>query len=131
VVQLIKKVLIKQVLTKKSKAMLQEDFEQDKVRLERECDQLLFEQKKLHHKLGVSKQDIITKFQREIETRKKAINTINFKMEQLAILELGSEIIEKEIDAIVHVEVGSKWSEVSRTTSIVSEDDVVIRMDND
>src|SRR5699024_2323771 len=99
--------------------MLQEDFEQDKVRLERECDQLLFEQKKLHHKLGVSKKDIIKKLKREIETRKKAINTINVKMEQLAILELGSEIIEKEIDAIVHVEVGSKWSEVSRTTSIV------------
>jgi len=130
-VQLIKKALIKQVLTKKSKAILQNDFKQEKVQLERECEQLLFEERKLHHQLGVAKQDIKERFQREIEMRKEKINTIDFKMEQLAILDLGSEMIEKEVDTIVNVEIGSQWSELNDTTSIVIKDDIVIRIDND
>ena len=52
-------------------------------------------------------------------------------MEQLALLEYGSEIIEKETEAIVEVTIGSEWSKLSEPTSIIIKDDVVIRIDNE
>lgn len=127
--QIIKKVRIKQVLTEQSKESMLDDFAQDKEQLERECEQLLFEQRKVHHKLGTSKQHIRDRFEREIEARKDKIKLIDFKMEQLSLLDLGSEIIEKEMDALVEVEIGSQWSNISGTTSIVIEDDIVVRID--
>lgn len=131
VMQLIKKVIIKQVLTEESKAKLNDSFRQDKLQLKRECDQLLFEQRKLSRKHHSSKHDIIKRFDHEIEKRKDKINLIDFKLEQLTLLDLGSEVIEKEVDAIVDVKIGSKWSELNGPASIVVKDDVVIRMDNE
>jgi len=129
--QVIKKVLIKQVLTKQTKDNLLEGYKRDKIQLERECEQLLFEQRKLTHKQKASKHEIIKRFHQEIENRKDKIQVIEFKIEQLALLELGSEIIEKEVDAIVEVEVGNKWSELKQRTSIVIQDDIVIRIDDE
>src|SRR5699024_2834732 len=129
--QVIKKVLIKQVLTKQTKDNLIEGYKRDKIQLERECEQLLFEQRKLTHKQKASKHEIIKRFHQEIENRKDKIQVIEFKIEQLALLELGSEIIEKEVDAIVEVEVGNKWSELKQRTSIVIQDDILIRIDED
>lgn len=128
--QLIKKIFIKRVITKKSKALLHDGFKQDKVQLERECEQLLFEQRKLIHKHQTSKHDIRKRFQQEIEKRKEQIHSIDFKIEQLSILDYGSEVIEKEEEAIVDVTIGSDWSKLSEPTSIIIKDDVVIRIDN-
>lgn len=128
--QLIKKVTVKQVLTKESKAKLHDEFKMNKLQLERECEQLLFEQRKLIHQQSNSKHEITRRFQQAIEDRKDKINLIEFKIEQLALLDLGSEVIEKEVDAIVEVSIGSKWSEINGPTSIVIKDDIVIRMDN-
>ena len=116
ILQLIKKVLIKRVITEKSKAILHDSFKQDKVQLERECEQLLFEQRKLIHQHQNSKHDIKKRFQQEIDQRKEQIQLVNFKMEQLALLEYGSEIIEKETEAIVEVTIGSEWSKLSEPT---------------
>ena len=129
--QLIKKVLIKRVITEKSKATLHDSFKQDKVQLERECEQLLFEQRKLIHKHQNSKHDIKKRFQQEIDQRKEQIQLANFKMEQLASLDYGSEIIEKEVEAIVDVTIGSRWSNLNEPTSIIIKDDIVIRIDNE
>lgn len=128
--QLIKKVTVKQVLTKESKAKLHDEFKMNKLQLERECEQLLFEQRKLIHQQSNSKHEITRRFQQAIEDRKDKINLIEFKIEQLALLDLGSEVIEREVDAIVEVSLGSKWSEINGPTSIVIKDDIVIRMDN-
>lgn len=99
------------------------------MRLEQECQQLLFEQRKLQNKTGVSKQEISQRFQQEINKRKEKINLIDFKLEQLDILEIGSEMIEKEVEALVEVEVGSHWNEMVNEKAIVIKDDVVIRID--
>lgn len=128
--QIIKRVLIKQVITEKSKRVLKEKFEQDKIQLERECQQLLFEQRKLTNKLGASKTEITERFQQEIKHRKDKIMVIDFKIEQLEVLEIGSEIIEKEVDGLVDVKVGMCWDEIVGNKSIVIEDNVVIRIDN-
>lgn len=128
--QLIKKVIIKQVLTENSKSRMWNEWKQTQEQLERECEQLLFEQRKLQHKHGKSKQVIKDRFLHEIETRKEKIKQIDFKIEQLSLLELGSEIVEQEMDAMVEVTVGTKWSAIHEPSTIVIRDDIVVRMEN-
>lgn len=127
--QIIKKVLIKQIVTEKSKEKLHKKFYDQKMRLEQECQQLLFEQRKLLNKSGVSKQELSQRFQQEIKNRKEKIKLVEFKMEQLDMLEIGSEITEKEVEALVEVKEGSHWKEILEETAIIIKDDVVVRID--
>ncbi|GGB30021.1 hypothetical protein F3157_13455 [Virgibacillus dakarensis] len=127
--KIIKKVLIKQIVTEKSKEKLQMNFHHHKMRLEQECQQLLFEQRKLQNKTGVSKQEVTSRFQQEIKNRKEKMKLLDFKMEQLDMLEIGSEIVEKEVEALVEVDVGTHWNEIMEDRAIVIKDDVVIRID--
>jgi hypothetical protein len=129
--QIIKRILIKQVITEKSKKLLREKFEREITQLERECQQLLFEQRKLKNRLHTQKQEISDRFQQEIKHRKDKMTIIEFKIEQLDLLELGSEIIEKEVDGLVDVDIGSNWNEIVGKHSIVIEDDKVIRIDKE
>ncbi|WP_047984904.1 YlqD family protein [Ornithinibacillus californiensis] len=127
---IIKKVVIKQVITEKSKDKLREKFTKHKMRLEQECQQLLFEQRKLQNRKGMSKQDLHDRFQQEIKKRKEKIKLIEFKIDQLEMLEIGSEIVESEVEALVEVKVGTHWNEIMETTAIIIKDDVVVRIDN-
>src|SRR5690625_7546795 len=94
--KVIQKVLIKQVITKESKQKLSESFKNRRIQLEQECQQLLFEQKKIQAKSTFSKEEIRRRFKREIDRRKKKIQQLQFKLEQLEILDIGSEIVERE-----------------------------------
>lgn len=127
--KVMREVLIKQIVTEKSKAKLESKFNQSQMRLEQECQQLLFEQRKLQNKSGVSKQEISQRFQQEINKRKEKMKLIDFKLEQLDTLIIGSEMIEKEVEALVEVEVGMHWDGMVNEKAIVIKDDVVIRID--
>ncbi|QKY69011.1 YlqD family protein [Lentibacillus sp. CBA3610] len=127
--QIIKKVLVKQVVTEKSKDKLRKNFTDHKMRLEQECQQLRFEQRKLENKRNMSKQELSQRFQQEIKNRKEKIKLVDFKIEQLDILEIGSEITEKEVEALVEVKEGSHWNEIMEASAIVIKDDVVVRID--
>ncbi|WP_067729336.1 YlqD family protein [Oceanobacillus damuensis] len=126
---IIKKVLIKQIVTEKSKEKIYSNFHDHKLRLEQECQQLLFEKRKLQNKQGVSKQDIEQRFQQEINNRKEKIKLVDFKIDQLETLEIGSEIIESEVEALVEVEVGSNWDDLMEGQAIVIKDDIIIRIE--
>jgi len=128
--QIIKRVQVKQIITEKSKEVLRKKFEQNKFQLERECQQLLFEQRKLKNKLSNnSKLEIKERFDQEINSRKDKIAIIDFKIEQLELLNIGSEIIEQEVDALVNVEIGANWEELVAKQSIVIKDNIVERID--
>ncbi len=101
------------------------------MRLEQECQQLLFEQRKMNNKTAFSKQDIAQKFHEEIELRKDKIKAIDFKMEQLEILAIGSEILENEVEALVEVEEGTHWSKLMNDEAIILKDDIVVRIDKE
>ena len=126
---IIKKIQVKQIITEKSKEKLKNNFIHQKMRLEQECQQLLFEQRKLENKIGTSKQEIKSRFQREINQRQHRIKSIDFKLEQLEILEIGSEIIEREVEALVEVNEGEHWDEVMNERAIVIKDNIVIRIE--
>jgi len=126
---IIKKVLIKQVMTESSKDKMKQRFHQHKMQLEQECQQLLFEQRKLQNKSGLSKEEVRRRFQGEIKKRKDEIRLIDFKTEQLDMLPLGSEMIEREVEALVEVQVGMQWEALMEPSAIVVEDGVVVRIE--
>jgi|SRR5690625_70163 len=127
--KIIKKIVIKQIITENSKQTLKNNFNNHKIRLEQECQQLLFEKKKLQNKSATSKQNVAQRFQQEINKRKEKIKLADFKIEQLDMLEMGSEIVEKEVEALVDVSVGSNWKEIMTEGAIIIKDDIVIRID--
>lgn len=128
--KIIKKVLIKQIITEKSKQKLLHNFKTQKIQLEQECQQLQFEQRKLQNKPSLSKQEIETRFQQEVQKRKDKIMLIDFKVEQLGMVEIGSEMIESTVESLVEVSEGMHWTEVMDEQAIIIKDDVVIRIDN-
>lgn len=129
--QIIKRILIKQVVTEKSKQSLREKFEQEMIQLDRECQQLRFEQKKLKNKYNTAKMEVTERFQQEIQQRKDKIMMIEFKIEQLELLEIGSEIVEKEIDGIMEVKIGMRYDEILGEKAIIIKDNEVIRIDDE
>ncbi|GEN30405.1 hypothetical protein HNQ35_001035 [Cerasibacillus quisquiliarum] len=127
--KIIKKVQVKQIVTEKSKNKLKERFYHQKMRLEQECQQLLFEQRKLENKAFLSKGEIKERFQQEISKRKEEMALIDFKLEQLKMIAIGSEMIEDEVEALVEVKEGTHWKEFMKEQAIVLQDDIVIRID--
>lgn len=127
--KIIKKILVKQVVTEKSKEKLRKRFIDSKLLLEQECQQLLFEQRKLQNKKGLSKQELNNRFQKEILARKEKMNLFDFKIEQLDTLEIGSEIIEKEVEALIDVHVGDNWDALMKEKAIIIKDNIVVRID--
>ena len=129
--KIIQKISVKQVITELSKQKMHEKFTAERDQLDLECQQLLFEQRKLKNKYSSSDQEIRKRFDEEIGNRTKQIELIEFQLEQLEILEVGSEILEQEVHGLVDVNVGDNWQNISTEQSIVIKDDVVIKIEED
>lgn len=124
--KLLQSVSVKQVLTEKSKNTLQEKYLLNKLQLEKECDQLHFESKKMIKAAKFKQQLIINQFESAIKSRREKIKLIEFQLEQLHMLPLGSEIKEQEVQALVDIQIGDNWSKFTQNKTIVIEDDVII-----
>ncbi|MCP8616545.1 YlqD family protein [Salirhabdus salicampi] len=120
---------VKQVITEKSKEHIREKFEKQHSRLENECSQLRFEMRKLRRKKGISPTDVDKRFQKEIDRRQNRMKWIEYQLEQLDILPIGSEIIEDEVEEMVEVEIGNKWQDVTGSRSVIVKDGIVIRIE--
>lgn len=127
--KIIQKILVKQIITEESKEKLYNNFKKEKMQFELECQQLRFEQRKLENKFHSSKTDVTDRFNTEINKRREKITLIDFKIEQLDMLEIGSEIVEKEIEALVDVTIGAKWDDIVTEKAIIVQNNVVIRID--
>ncbi|MFC0524115.1 YlqD family protein [Pontibacillus salicampi] len=127
--KIMKKVPVKQVLTEASKAKLTAEFEKQKKQLDQECQQLSFEKRRIEMKQNISREEVSKRFQKEIDRRKEKIRWVDYKLEQLHILPLGSEITEGEVETMVDVRVGDDWDVVMSEGAIVVQDGKVIRMD--
>src|SRR5690625_2541814 len=126
--KLIKQILIKQVITENSKKKLESKFKDEKKDLALKCEQLIFEKKKLQKEKKSATHKIEQRFQVEIDNRKRKINQIDFQLEQLHQLPLGSEIVETKMESLVEVKLGMNWSNFRNETAIIIEDDIVIRI---
>lgn len=99
---------------------------QKKQTLERECSQLYFQLRK--HEKDQQNPDVAESFKKAIEKRQDKIKMIDFQIGQTESLPLGSEVKEKEIDALLSINVGDNWHEKTAANTIVIKDGVVIEI---
>ncbi|WP_102271480.1 YlqD family protein [Cytobacillus massiliigabonensis] len=123
--KILQTVAVRQVLTEKSKLVLLEGYEKNKQQLTKEREQLQFEFKKLEKTKRFQPSNIKVHFEREIEKRQEKIKLLDFQIEQLHILPLGSELKEKEVNAIIDIEVGDRWETVQKEKTIIIKDGII------
>jgi hypothetical protein len=125
--EIIKKVVVKQILTEDSKTKLQEQFLSRQYKLNNELKQLEFV---LHKKLKENtdaqyQKSLKESFNKEVARRKERIRQLELKLGQLEELDLGAELREGTIQMIEQVQEGDNWDEVMKGTEIVIKDSVV------
>lgn len=118
-------VVVKQVLTETSKQVLLNKFELEKSQLQKESEQLRFEMRKLEKSKKMTVNSFKKRFENEIHTRLEKIKLLDFKIEQLHMLPLGSELKEKECQAIVEVNVGDAWEDIQTEKTIIIKDGII------
>ncbi|WP_433749668.1 YlqD family protein [Falsibacillus pallidus] len=123
--KIIQTALVKQVLTEKSKLLLESQYTEKKLQLEKECEQLRFELKKLEKTKKYSAAALKERFEKEIQSRADKIKVVEFQLDQLGLLPLGSELIEKEIQSVIDISAGDNWEQVSREKTILIEDGII------
>ena len=123
--KLLQNVVVKQLLTENSKSLLFDKYQSKKLQLQKECDQLRFELKKLEKSKKFQPLNLLKHFEKEIQNRQEKIKLADFQIEQLHILPLGSEIKEREVQALIDVFEGDNWEEFLTNKTIIIKDGVV------
>lgn len=123
--KLLQTVVVKQILTEKSKKEIGYHFLQQKQQLQKESEQLRFELKKLERNKRHAQDNLITHVEKEVQMRQEKIKLLDFQLEQLHMLPLGSELQESEHQAIVEVKEGDSWAHISKGKTIVVKDGIV------
>ncbi|SFM32683.1 YlqD protein [Gracilibacillus orientalis] len=126
--KIIKKVAVKKIVTDQSKEQLREEYQFKIFKLEQECEQLKFEQKKLEQRSTNKKADIAAKFNKEISNRKDHMKWYKYKLEQLEILPTGSEISDGEVDAVIDIEEGMSWDDLTEQKSVTVKDGMITKI---
>lgn len=123
--KILQNVIVNQVLTDSSKNQLLEKYKSKNSQLQKEGDQLRFELKKLEKTKKFQPASLRAHFEKEINIRQEKIKLLDFQIEQLDILPVGSELKEREVQSIVDVEIGANWDELIQTKTIVIKDGIV------
>jgi hypothetical protein len=123
--KILQNVIVNQVLTESSKNQLLEKYKSKRAQLQKEGDQLRFELRKLEKTKKFQPASLRSHFEKEINHRQEKIKLVDFQIEQLEILPVGSELKEREVQSIVDVEIGANWDELIQTKTIVIKDGVV------
>ncbi|MBU8877807.1 YlqD family protein [Bacillus sp. FJAT-29790] len=123
--KILQSVVVKQVLTENSKDKLFENYATKKQQLEKECDQLRFEMKKLEKSKKFQPISLKKHFEKEIEMRQEKVKLLDFQTEQLHMLPLGSELKEKEVKAIIEINEGDRWEDVQSGRTIIIKDGII------
>jgi hypothetical protein len=110
-------------LTENSKEKLIHKWQAKKEEMKRECDQLYFQLKKAEK--TTKNQSIISQYHQEINKRKEKMKLMEFKLQQIDMLPLGSELKEREVNAVIEVKEGDNWDQLLNEKTIVIEDGVV------
>ncbi|WP_033829244.1 YlqD family protein [Bacillus andreraoultii] len=123
--QIITTITVKQILTETSKQKLKTSFHLKKQQLLNEIEQLKFEMRRLEKTNKFSNERLRSYFNKQMDERSENIKQIDFQIEQLEILPLGSELKETEIQGLVSVEVGDNWNESLLQRTITIKDGII------
>ncbi|WAA13624.1 YlqD family protein [Fervidibacillus halotolerans] len=124
--KILTKVTVKQVLTETSKKELFISFSNRKAQLKKELEQLQFEWKRVEKARKYPDPTLRQRFEKEMDTRLEKIKLLDFQMEQLDVLPIGSELKEDELQGLVEVKVGDDWNKIRFERSIIVKDGIVI-----
>jgi hypothetical protein len=125
---IIQQVTVKQVLTETTKENLLASYEGKKRQLERETKQLQFEQKKAEKLYKNRRADAAGYYLKEMQERQEKMKIIEFEINQLQLLPLGSELKERELQTLREVKVGDCWEEIHNGKVIIVKDGKVIEI---
>lgn len=120
--QIIKKVAVKQILTEASKQKMLEKFKSQIQQLRKECEQLRFEVRRYERERKYDKGMMRKKFEEEIESRQERCKVLDYQIDQLEILPLGSELNDGEVETIFDLDVGDDWDEIMNQSAIIVKD---------
>ncbi|MFJ7677722.1 YlqD family protein [Peribacillus sp. NPDC046944] len=123
--KILQNVIVNQVLTESSKNQLLDKYKSKRLQLQKESEQLRFELKKLEKTRNLQPASLRSHFEKEINQRQEKIKLLEFQMEQLEILPIGSELKEREVQSIIDVEIGADWDDLMTTKTIVIKDGIV------
>ncbi|MCR6107095.1 YlqD family protein [Salipaludibacillus agaradhaerens] len=125
--EIIKKVVVKQILTDESRTKLKEQFLARQYQITKELKQLEFVlHKKMKENTSANYQASLKEsFNKETARRKERLRQLELKLGQLDELELGAELREGTIQMIEQVEEGDNWEEIMKGTEIVIKDGMV------
>lgn len=123
--KILQNVIVNQVLTESSKNQLLSKYKSKRLQLQKEGEQLRFELKKLEKTRNLQPASLRSHFEKEINQRQEKIKLLEFQMEQLEILPIGSELKEREVQSIIEVEIGADWEDLMTTKTIVIKDGIV------
>ena len=93
--------------------------------MQKEYEQLHFELKKLEKAKKFQPSALKNHFEKEMQKRHDKEKLFEFQIEQLHMLPLGSELKEKEVQALVEVNIGDNWDEVMRKPTIIIKDGII------
>nr|WP_242035274.1 YlqD family protein [Mesobacillus harenae] len=102
-----------------------ENYQNRKFQLQKECDQLKFAMKKFEKANKHQAEAAIKQYDKEIRGKEEKSKLIDFQIEQLHILPLGSELKETELQAVVELQVGDSWESFLGSQTIIIKDGVV------
>lgn len=126
--KIIKKVVVKQVLTENRKQWMLDEFLRQKKQVLKEIKQLEFQ---LHKKLKTSKNNfeyqnaLKSSFNKEIKERNDKAKIIDFQIDQLNELQIGTEIKDQTIETLSDLEIGDDWNRVLNNPEIIIKDGIV------
>lgn len=123
--KLIQTIVVKQILTENSKQKLFDKYQAQKLQLQKEYSQLQFEAKRLEKTKNFSPSALTKHFEKEMNKRQEKEKLLEFQSEQLHMLPLGSELKEKEVQAIVEIKVGDLWDEQTSQPTIIIKDGII------
>jgi hypothetical protein len=118
-------IIVKQVLTEKSKERIRQTYHSRRQQLQKECDQLKFELKRLEKAKKFPPETLKNHFEKEIRSHMEKIKLLDFQIEQLHILPLGSEIKETELQGLAEINEGDQWDEFLSGKTIIVKDGIV------
>ena len=120
--KILQTITVNQILTQTSKNRLLENYQKQYTRLQKEIDQLKFEMKRLEKTKKIKPVTLKAHFEKEVSVRNEKMKLLEFKREQLEILPVGSELKEREVQAIVDVKIGDDLDELIAAKTIVVKD---------
>lgn len=118
-------VSVKKILTEITKETMVKQLYEEKFQLHKECEQLLFEQKKLERMKKYSSVQLQAQFDKQIATRKEKIKIIEFQMEQIDLLPIGAELDDQDVQVMTEINIGDNWEKKVANKEIILEDGIV------